>query len=328
MELALQLRYLSAADLRGHLHEHEERGALLLPLTEPPPELTQYAPVALEVVVASERCAMSAEVLQVLPGNGIVVRLTEVTQAAALVENAPIADPAAPPEVRIWLPELAGVTFVTGERPAVATAAVAEVEAALEAEGDAALEVVWEAEGDAALEAAWEAEGDAALEADSTGNNARGGTKPKVGAQIAGSSPVSWSLEQLQATWDQLTLPEKVRVARHGKRPARMLVLKGLDKSLHVHVLNNPGVTPEEIALMASMSSLEPTVLRRIAGDTQWLRHSAVARNLVCNPKLTLPQITRILKYVPNDELSRLARTGKVRQAVKQLIIKKLDRTR
>jgi hypothetical protein len=43
---------------------------------------------------------------------------------------------------------------------------------------------------------------------------------------------------------------------------------------------------------------------------------------------MNLPQINKILQYVGRDELSRLARTGKVRQSVKQLIIKKLDRTR
>jgi hypothetical protein len=277
MGLTLQLRYPSAADLRAHLFENTERGALLLPMAEPPRDLKQYAPVALEVVVDEDRCVMSAEVLQVLPGTGLVVRLTDVNEATGLVESAPIAEPALPPEVRLSLPEQ-------------------DLGAAPEPVPDDA--------------------------------PARGGTKPRIGPQIAGSSPVSWSIEQLQATWDQLTVPEKVRVARHGKRPARMLILKGLDKTLHVHVLHNTGVTPEEVTMMAGMSSLDPTVLRRIAGDTQWLRHTSVARNLICNPKLTLVQITKILKYLPRDELSRLARTGKVRQSVKQLIVKTLDRTR
>lgn len=285
MELTLQLCYTSAADLRAHLFENTERGALLLPMTDPPQDLEQYAPVSLDVVVGEDRCEMSAEVLQVLPGNGLVVRLTDVEEAAGLAASAPMAEPALPPEVRISLPELE-------------------------------------------LNAAPEPDPDPDPDADPEDAPDRGGTKPRVGPQIAGSSPVSWSFEQLVATWDQLTVAEKVRVARHGKRPARMMILKGLDKTLHVHVLNNSGVTPEEIAMMAGMSSLDPTVLRRIAGDAQWLRHTSVARNLVCNPKLNLPLVTKILKHVPPDELSRLARTGKVRQSVKQLIVKKLDRTR
>ncbi len=283
MGLTLELRYPSAADLRAHLFEGSERGALLLPMSDPPGELEQYAPVTLEVLVGEDGCAMGAEVLQVLPGNGLVVRLTDVQEAEAMVDSAPMAEPALPPEVRISLPEL-------------------DLSAATEPEPES--------------------------ESGAPDAGVGDGTKPRGGAKIVGSSPISWSLEQLQASWDQLTFAEKVRVARHGKRPARMLVLKGLDKTLHVHILHNPGVTPEEIAMMAAMTSLDPTVLRRIAGDVSWLRHSNVARNLICNPKLTTPQITKILNYVGPDELSRLARTGKVRQAVKQLIVKKLDRTR
>ena len=75
-------------------------------------------------------------------------------------------------------------------------------------------------------------------------------------------------------------------------------------------------------------ANLDPVVLRQIANDPQWLRNTSVARNLITNPKMTLPQITKLLKYLPNDELSRLARSGKVRQNVKQLIVKKLDRGR
>ncbi len=308
MELALQLRYSSAADLRGHLFEHAEQGALLLPLTDLPTDLVQYAPLALEVVVGEERCAMAAEVLQVLPGNGIVVRLTDVAEASAMVDSAPIADPVLAPEVRIYMPELAELTFVTGEQPMVMPSAPPG--------GDPA---------EPSPEGGEQAEG-AAEQVER--ENQRGGTKPKVGHHIAGSSPISWSHEQLVATWDQLTLAEKVRVARHGKRPARMMILKGLDKTLHIHVLNNNGVTPDEIAMMASMANLDPTVLRRIATDNQMLRHATTARNLICNPKLPLPLVTKLLKHVGRDDLSRLARTGKVRQNVKQLIIKMLDRTR
>lgn len=291
MGLTLQLLYHSAADLRAALFEHRERGALLLPMADPPEGVELYAPVALDVRAGDGNCAVQAEVLQVLAGNGIVVRLTDTAEAEALVESSPIADPGLPPVVLFSLPELD-----LGVAPEVADAVEPEPELEPEPEPDAVSE--------------------------------RGGTKPKFGAKIAGSSPLSWSFEQLQATWDQLTVSEKVRVARHGKRPARMLILKGLDKTLHVHVLNNSGITPDEIAMMASMSSLEPSVLRRIAGDLQWLRHSTIARNLLCNPKMNLPQINKILQYVGRDELSRLARTGKVRQSVKQLIIKKLDRTR
>jgi hypothetical protein len=315
MKVALQLRYTSSADLRAHLFEHDERGALLLPLAELPDGLKQYAPLQLSVLLGEDRRVMEAEILHLLSGSGVVVRLVEVSQVAALVENALIADPAVPPEVTV-IPEAGPVTLLSAEaiarpnpraREAVRKPdVVPEADAVPEADVP---DVDPTADGEVARDEA-------------------GRAVPRGGPVIPGSTPAAWSFEQLQAGWDGLTMAEKVRVARHGKRPARMMVLKGLDKTLHIHVLNNPTVTPDEVAMMASMASLEPTVLRRIAMSAEHLRHTNVARALITNPKLPLPLVTKLLKHLPRDELSRLTKTGKVRASVKQAIIKVLDRTR
>ena len=140
--------------------------------------------------------------------------------------------------------------------------------------------------------------------------------------------PLSWTIEKVQANWHELPLTDKIRLAKFGKRPVRGMIIRGQDKMMHAFVLTNPKQTPDEIAVMAGMASLDPTLLRRIASTREWLRHSAVARNLVCNPKMTVPEVKKLLNYVPIDELRRLARTGRVRAAVKRMIIRKLDSTR
>lgn len=339
MKVALQLQYSSSADLRAHLFEHAERGALLLPVPEMPGGLEQYAPLQLNVQLGAEQRVMQAEVLQLLPGAGIVVRLVEVTEVAELVESALIADPAVPPEVTV-VPEAGPVTMLTAEviaRPNPRTADGADapdaadtldaVDAPDMADAPGAVDAPDAPDVIDAPDAVDAPDAELAEDGGVTRDEA-GRPVPRGGAVIPGSTPAAWSFEQLQAGWDQLSVAEKVRVARHGKRPARMMILKGLDKTLHVHVLNNPTVTPDEIAMMAGMSSLEPTVLRRIAMSPEYVRNTNVVRALITNPKLALPLVDKLLKHLPRDELARLTKSGKVRASVKQAIIKMLDRTR
>jgi hypothetical protein len=153
--------------------------------------------------------------------------------------------------------------------------------------------------------------------------------KPVKGPDpIRGGSVVSWPIEKLQSEWQNLALADRIRVARYGKRPARAFVLKQHDSQLHQFLLSNPHVSVEEVAALAAMGSLDPALLKRLVSSQEWTRHTSIARNLICHPKATLPQVTRLLDKVPQDELRRLTRTGKVRASVKRLIIKKLEQRR
>ncbi|MCC6750917.1 MAG: hypothetical protein IT371_24895 [Deltaproteobacteria bacterium] len=141
-----------------------------------------------------------------------------------------------------------------------------------------------------------------------------------------GSTVLSWPVEKLQVEWPTLSVAEKIRVARYGKRPARAIALRSNDKNLHAFVLANAGVSVEEVAHLAGMAGADPAVLLRIAGTPEWLGHTAVVRNLVCHPKMPLPQVVRLLDHLPSDEIRRLTSSGRVRAALKREMIKKLER--
>ncbi|MCK5798352.1 MAG: hypothetical protein KAI47_14270, partial [Deltaproteobacteria bacterium] len=143
-----------------------------------------------------------------------------------------------------------------------------------------------------------------------------------------GTTPVSWPIERLQAEWLSLTTPEKIRVARLGKRPARAMIMRMQDKILHAFLLRNPKMGIDEIATMAGMVQLDPTLLRQIAMTQEWIRHTGVARNLVAHPKLPIPLIKKIMPHLSVDELRRLTRSGRVRASVKRLLMKRVERGR
>lgn len=258
MTLKLSATYRSAGDLAHHLQELVAQGALLLPMSEQVDAIQQYQPLHLRISCADVTTTVTAEVLQVIPSVGVVVRLKRSEEALAMAGDAEPAEPAEPPQVAVLDPnDLSDPALKSAHRP--------------------------------------------------------------------GTSVVSWPIEKLQAEWHNLTVPEKVRAARYGKRPIRGWILKQQDKAMHNHLLSNPHISPEEVAVMAGMVNLDPAVLRRIVSSQEWLRHTSVARNLVCHPKLTLPQVTKVIGHVSSDELRRLTRTGKVRASVKRLIIKKIE---
>jgi len=170
--------------------------------------------------------------------------------------------------------------------------------------------------------ASWSQAAASAVPAAPTAEPAREHTGPGI---MAGMGPMSWPIEKLQSDWDQLSIGEKINVAKHGSLAARRMILKLQDRQLHQFVLTNPALTTDEVAAMAGMTSLAPELLKQIANKPEWTRNQSVVRNLVCHPKLPQDVITRLLGLLPDLELRKLARTGRVRDSVKRLIIKKVE---
>ncbi len=140
------------------------------------------------------------------------------------------------------------------------------------------------------------------------------------------TGPLSWPMDKLQAEWASLPMSERVRVARQGDRTARSLVLRQQDKTLHAVLLSNSKLTPNEVALMVGKSSLDPAMIKRIAATREWTSRKAVARALICNPRLPLPQAIRLLHGLNEGDLKKLSRSGNLRSTVRQEVGKQLAR--
>jgi hypothetical protein len=274
MPRRLIVRYPSASDLRAHLEEAQSRGAILLPLAEAPGDLVPLERLELVVSAAEVGAELGAELLQVLAGVGLVVRILD--HGALEPATLPLigSGSATPPQVTL---------HTSGqERP------------------------------DREQECR-----------ESDEDEQEPGAKPTA-AGPAGSSAISWSLEKLTAEWDNLGTAERVRVARYGNRGARGVVLRSNDRTLMAHLLTNPHISTEEVASLAGNAAIDPAALRRIASSTDWLRSAEVTRNLVCNPKLPMPEVERLLRTLPRDELVRLSKSGRARAVVKQAVAKRL----
>lgn len=128
------------------------------------------------------------------------------------------------------------------------------------------------------------------------------------------------ALEPESATlYDQIRTmnhPEKVRLAMHGDRAARLILMKDPNKTLHTFLLQNPRITLDEVRFLAGYRQANPEALKMIGDSRDWSQHAAVASALVSNPKTPTQTSLKLLDRLPQSELRRLAKSEHTPRAV------------
>ena len=77
------------------------------------------------------------------------------------------------------------------------------------------------------------------------------------------------------------------RSSRHD-RDARFAVLRDPNRSVHVHVLRNPGLMLDEIQAIARMTTVSVDLLSQFAQKREWGHRPEIAIALVSEPELLL----------------------------------------
>ena len=109
---------------------------------------------------------------------------------------------------------------------------------------------------------------------------------------------------------------EKRRLALHGDRTARTLLLKDPNKTIHLFVIQNKGITLDEVRYIASNRQINPEVLKRIAGNREWLQNPRILVALVSNPKTPPSTAKALLPRLPPGEIRRIAKSQSAPSAV------------
>lgn len=113
-----------------------------------------------------------------------------------------------------------------------------------------------------------------------------------------------------------LTLPEKQRLARHGRRTVRQLLVRDPNKNLHRLVVANPDVGLEEIAEYSAYPALSKEAIEFIAQNRTWLSSRQIVFNLVRNPSTPVELAARLVPRLGPNEWRWLARPGSVRTPI------------
>jgi|GEM_PF-1007044 len=121
-----------------------------------------------------------------------------------------------------------------------------------------------------------------------------------------------------------LTVQEKIKLARTATRPMRRILIRAVDKRIHVAVVKNPSVGDDEIQEYTSIGGLSPAALTWIATQRQYLRNRRTLMNIVMNPQTPQTTSLKLLGMLQNNELLRVSRSARVRQALQQAAKRKL----
>jgi hypothetical protein len=117
---------------------------------------------------------------------------------------------------------------------------------------------------------------------------------------------------------------EKIQAALRGDRDARMAVLRSPNRTLHIHVLRNPGLTLDEISAIARMTTVSVEVLKQIAERREWGHRPEIAIALVRNPTVPPPLAIALLDHVSIAELRQLAKDTRTREPIQKAARRKI----
>jgi hypothetical protein len=116
----------------------------------------------------------------------------------------------------------------------------------------------------------------------------------------------------LFAAIQNMTVMQKIKLARVGGKEARGLLIKDRNKIVATSVLASPKITETEVVAMAQSRSVSDEILRQISHNKEWTRSYAVKHALTTNPKTPQPQAIKFLNYLQDRDLKSLMKSKDV----------------
>jgi len=113
-----------------------------------------------------------------------------------------------------------------------------------------------------------------------------------------------------------MTVSERIKLALHGNRESRMLLLRDSNKLIRRFVLQNPRVGDDEIIAIAKNRSADDEILRLIADNRDWTKNYQVLYALVTNPKTPLTISLRLVSTLYERDIRSIAKSKNVSATV------------
>jgi hypothetical protein len=120
----------------------------------------------------------------------------------------------------------------------------------------------------------------------------------------------------------KLTNREREELARRGSLPERTALERAFGGSVWEGLLQNPQLTPPEVARIARNGSLPKPLVTTIVSNAAWLASAEVQRALMSNPRCTGAQLERVLRSLKPAEVVRLSQQCPYRAEVRALALR------
>ena len=121
-----------------------------------------------------------------------------------------------------------------------------------------------------------------------------------------------------------LAVADRLRLARYATRPVRQVLVRDVEKRIHLEVAKNPKTTDSELEEWAAMPGLSPEALRWISTQKRLISRLPVQVSLIENPGTPQDIALRLVAALPIGELHRINRSTKVREAIRRVARRRL----
>jgi hypothetical protein len=116
--------------------------------------------------------------------------------------------------------------------------------------------------------------------------------------------------------YDRLSKAERIKMARLGNADARRRVLRDRDRTLHVHVLSNPGLSGPELAALIRGGTTSGEFQHEVSRREDLMRHAEVVEALVRSPRTPVHLAVALVARVPIEVARQIAKSASLREPV------------
>jgi hypothetical protein len=116
----------------------------------------------------------------------------------------------------------------------------------------------------------------------------------------------------LFAAIQQMTVMQKIKLARVGGKEARTLLVRDRNKVVSSSVMMSPKLTETEVVLIAKSRNISDEILRTIARNREWTKKYQIKSALATNPKCPQAEAIKFLNYLQEKELRSIMKSKDV----------------
>jgi len=120
----------------------------------------------------------------------------------------------------------------------------------------------------------------------------------------------------LYALIQQMSIFQKVKLARLGNKEARGLLIRDRNKVVAVAAIMSPKISDNEVVAFAQSRNVSDEVLRLIGNNRQWTRNYQVKLALTMNPKSPQAMSMKFVNFLQDKDLKGLMKSKDVPSAV------------
>ena len=116
----------------------------------------------------------------------------------------------------------------------------------------------------------------------------------------------------LYALIQNMSIFQKIKLARLGNAEARGLLVRDRNKVVSVAAVSSPKASDQEIITFAQSRNVCDEVLRMIANNRQWTRSYQVKHALATNPKTPQPTAMKFVNFLQDNDLRAIVKSKDV----------------